>query len=317
MPLSQFNLPFLNHNSQREFPLATHTTGTDKTGSFTIPNDFLVGMDVPINASMEMEPGQLFIRKVSAYPTGYSITVAYEGPSSINDVATAMIPRANHKKFEVYNLGGKTPFEDVNGKVAVGRFETIDSQPPGMWEFDLEATRLDPHAVSPQIRGVQAMIVANGAQRSVAMTGDIELVPGDNMQIIPVITEGQDPKIIFNAVEGEGLIQDCICEGDLADAPCLKRINGVVPTPDGNFYLVGDECLEIQQTANGLKIVDKCCLPCCGCEELEAITRDLERFNQQRAILEAFVSTLQTQVTTMELTVLGSRLGDQGCITCE
>jgi len=317
MPLSQFNLPFLNHNAQREYPLAAQSTGTDKTGSFTLPFEFLVEMDIPINASMEMLPANLFIRQIGVYPTGYSITVAYEGTSTISDVATALIPRTTHQRTTPYNLGGIYPFDDINGKVVIGRLEAIDDQPAGMWEFDPDATRIDPDAVRPQIRGVQALIVANGTQRSVPLTGDIELVPGTNMQIIPVVTEGQDPKLIFNAVEGEGLIQDCICEGDLADAPCIRKINGVTATPEGNFYLVGDECLEIQQTDNGLRITDKCCLPCCGCEELEAITRDLERFNQQRSILETFVGTLQTQVTTMELTVLGSRLGDQGCITCE
>ena len=43
MPLSQWNLEFLNHNAQRSYPLTDESTKTDTTNSFTIPDDFIVG----------------------------------------------------------------------------------------------------------------------------------------------------------------------------------------------------------------------------------------------------------------------------------
>ena len=46
MPLSQWNLEFLNHNAQRSYPLTADATKQDLTGSFVIPDDFLVGLDL-------------------------------------------------------------------------------------------------------------------------------------------------------------------------------------------------------------------------------------------------------------------------------
>jgi len=317
MPLSQWNLPWQVHNAQRDYPFALGATLKDKTESFEIPNEWLIYLHLPIHAATDMEPGKFFIRQVYASETGYSLTVAYDGSVTIYDVATAMIPKEGHWRGKAYNLGGVEPFQDIHGEVVIGRTEAIDEQPAGLWTFDFEDTMLDPDAIRPEIRGVVGLIAVNGDERSERLQGDIELVAGNNMQIVPVIVAGQNPKLVFNAIDGEGLTQDCICEGELAEKPCVRSFNGVPPTPDGRFFIAGDECIEIVPTEHGFKIKDKCCLPCCGCEELEAITRDLERFNSQRLTLERFADNMQTAVTEMELTVLGSRLGDRGCVTCE
>ena len=42
MPLSTWNLEWLNHNSQRNYPIADDATGYDETGTFKIPEDFIV-----------------------------------------------------------------------------------------------------------------------------------------------------------------------------------------------------------------------------------------------------------------------------------
>jgi len=317
MPLSQWNLEWLNHNAQREYPLTDDATARDNTDSFQIPSDFLVELDLPIHAAMDMEPAKFFIRQLGAFPTGFSIIVSYDGNDGFIDVATALIPRVGHTRNKTYALGGVEPFDDTVGKVVIGRLSSIDEQPPGVWEFSPATGALEPDVIRPIIRGVQSLIVVNGSQRSSRLQGDIELVPGTNIQITPVIVEGQDPQIIISAISGEGTIEDCVCEGDEADQPCIKTINGVRPTPDGKFALVGDDCLQLEVTVNGLKITDTCCAPCCGCEELERITSDLERFNQNRVTLEKFSDQLTTSVNEFSLTVLGARLGDRGCITCE
>tara|TARA_R110002020_G_scaffold16515_4_gene58251 strand:- start:7491 stop:7928 length:438 start_codon:yes stop_codon:yes gene_type:complete len=145
----------------------------------------------------------------------------------------------------------------------------------------------------------------------------VELVAGSNIQITPVVVSAGVSKIIISALSGEGTIEPCVCEGDAETLPCIKTINGIQPTPTGDFNFIGDDCLEITEATNALKIEDVCCAPCCGCTELEAITQDLERFNQQKANLEFFVNDLQSSVTGMDMVVLGARLGDKSCITCE
>ena len=317
MPLSQWNLQWLDHNKVRRYPLVDEATGKDTTESFELPNDFLVELDLPVHSAMDVLPENFFIRMIGAYAIGYAITVAYNSDEGYVDVATAIVPAAGHQRNTAYALGGIEPFEDTMGKVVIGRLDTIAEQPAGLWTFAPEATRIEPDCIRPIIRGVQALIVSDGTHQSLPITGDVELIAGDNMQIIPIIESGSITRIRFNAISGEGLTEACMCEGDEQEAPCIRRVNGVTATPDGKFNFVGDKCLQIVPTSHGIKISDVCCLPCCGCEELEAITRDLERYNQERITLENFISALEVSVNTMELIVLGARLGDRGCITCE
>lgn len=317
MPLGNWNLEFLNHNAQRNYPLADDANGTDISGSFVIPPDFIVELDLPIHAAMTMEPGRFFVKNIGAFPTGYSIIVAYDDPAGVVEVATALISLSGHTRNKVYTLGGIEPFDDTMGKVVIGRLDTIAAQPAGLWEFSLNNTMIEPDSIRPIIRGVQSITIVDGTERSVPLYGDIELIAGTNIQLVPIIADGQPPKIRINAITGEGLIQQCVCEGEEAASPCIKTFNGVAPTADGKFNFVGDACIDIVSTANGLKLVNKCSTPCCDCTELTAITRDLERFNEQRSTFEQFLTQLQTSVNQMDLVVLGARLGDRSCISCE
>lgn len=313
MAISRFNLQFLNHNAVRRYPLVDEATAVDKTGSFELPDDFLVALDLPIHAAMGMLPGQFFLRYVYAYPTGYALTVSYETESEIVDVATAMVPRHSHTRNKVYTLGGLDPYDDTVGKVAIGRLESIDEQPPGAWEFAFAATRLEAHVIRPQLRGVQSLAAVNGGVRSVRLTGDVELVAGDNIELVTIL-DGGDPVIRINAISGAGLMRTCVCDDETA--PCIKTIDGQGPDGDGNIQVVGDDCIQVQHITHGLKLVDLCCKPCCDCQELEAITRDLVRFNQERNTLESFVQQLLATNSQLSLTVLGARLSDQGCVQC-
>lgn len=320
MSLGLWNLEFLNHNAQRKYPLTDDSSGIDDSGSFTIPDDFIVELDLPVHAGMDVDPGRFFIRHVGAYATGYSVVVGYQPAATGSEpvpVATALIARQAHRRNTAYVLGGIEPFADTVGKVVIGRLENIDGQPPGFWTFSLENARLEPDAVRPIIRGVSALVCVNGDQRSPPLQGVVELQAGQNMQIVPVLIAGQDPIIRFNAISGEGTVEECVCEGDAAVTDPIRTINGVGPTPTGDFHIVGTDCLQVEPIANGIRLVDKCAQPCCDCHDLERITRDLERLHRQAATVEDFVDRLRESVNTFDLIVLGSRLHDRGCIQCE
>jgi|TARA_R110000824_G_scaffold82768_4_gene207399 hypothetical protein len=317
MPLSQWNLEWLDHNSQRNYPLAEDATGFDSTSSFQLPEDFIVEMDLPIHSAMDMNPAKFFIRQIVAAGTGYSIIVAYSGSEGVQDVASANIPKSSHTRWTAYALGGIEPFDDTVGKVTINKLSSIDDQPAGLWEFDYTGSRIEPDTVRPIIRGVQSLKVQSGTTSSQRFYGDIELVAGNNIQLTPVVVSSGVSKIIISALSDESLSEPCVCEGDAAVIPCIKTINGIPPTTAGEFNFIGDDCIEFTGDTNALRASDACCAPCCGCTELEAITLDLERFNQQRVNLEFFVNELQSSVTEMNMVVLGARLGDKGCITCE
>ncbi len=316
MPIGLVNTEWLSHNAQRRYPLADDADGNDPTGSFKLPNDFIVEMDIPIHAGMDVSSGRFFVQSIAAFSGGYGVVVAYSPVSGDPvTVATALIPRQGFVRNSVFVLGGVGDFADTVGKVVIGRLENIDDQPPGQWDFDLTTARIDPDAIRPIIRGVSSITCVNGDQRSAPLYGHIELVAGANMQLVP-ITGGANPVIRFNAIDGEGTVDPCVCEGDAAQTNPVTSLSGVAPTPAGDFNILGSDCVEIVPIANGIKIVDKCAQPCCGPTELEAITGDLERLFTQAGALEGFVDRLQTSVDTMDLIVLGARLGDRGCISC-
>jgi len=317
MPLSQWNLEFLNHNAQRSYPLTDESTKTDTTNSFIIPDDFIVGFGLPVSTAMDMESGRFFIRQLGAFASGYQLTIAYDTGTEINDVGTALIPSTGVNRNTAFAVGGIEPFDDIVGKVVVGRVDTISEQPTGLYTFNLEDTRFEPAVIQPMIRSLTGLRVSNASgTTSDVFYGDIELIAGANMQI-STISSSSETQIIFSALDGEGTVETCVCEGEAAEIPCIKTINGISPTTDGNFNFIGDDCLTFTSTESGVKVTDSCCAPCCGCEELEAITRDLELFNTQRGELTLFVNTLASEATTFGTTVLGARLGDRRCLTCE
>lgn len=316
-PLTQ-NQEWLAHNANRRYPLADDADAVDASGGFRLPDSFLVELDLPVHAGLDTGPAGFFVRSVSAFAGGYGVTVAYQpdGGDPVN-VASALVPRQGFSRNSVFTLGGIGDFADTVGKIVVGRLDDIDEQPPGVWEFTLASARVDPDAVRPIVRGVSSVTCVNGDQRSTRLYGDIELVAGANMRIVPVLAAGRDPVIRFDAVSGEGTVEDCACDGDDPAASPVYTINGVRPTVGGDFTVAGSDCVQIVPIANGLRVVDVCAQPCCGCEELERITQDLERLLAQARAVEGFVSRLQTSVDTMALTVLGSRTGDRGCVQCD
>tara|TARA_R110000751_G_scaffold116345_3_gene215925 strand:+ start:13942 stop:14895 length:954 start_codon:yes stop_codon:yes gene_type:complete len=317
MPLSQWNLEFLNHNAQRSYPLTDESTKTDTTNSFTIPDDFIVGFGLPVSTAMDMESGRFFIRQIGAFASGYQLTIAYDSGTEVNNVGTALIPATNVSRNTTFAVGGIEPFDDIVGKIVIGRVDTIVEQPTGLYAFDLEDSRLEPAVIQPMIRSLTGIRISNSSgTTSEVFHGDIELVAGSNMQI-STASSATETQIIFSALDGEGTIETCVCEGEATATPCIKTINGVSPTTDGNFNFIGDDCLSFVGTSSGLKVTDSCCAPCCGCEELESITRDLELFNVQRGELTLFVNTLAAEATAFGTTVLGARLGDRRCLTCE
>jgi hypothetical protein len=312
MPLGIWSLEWLNLNSQRNYPLSDDATGLDVSGGFALPDDMILELDLPVHAGMDVDPARFLVLHVGAYSTGYSVIVGYQpasGPAVV--VASALIPRQTHTPNTAYALGGVAPFDDTVGKVVVGRLENADNQPPGFWTFDLAGARLATDAVRPMIRGVSALVCVNGGQRSSPLYGDVELVAGQNIQIVPLSDD--PPQVRISAIEGSGLSEQCVCEGDSALTPPVSTVNGVAPTTAGDFNVVGSDCVQVVPIANGIKIVDTCSKPCCGPAELERITRDLDRLGSEAASVQQFVDRLQESVNTMDLVVLGAKLGDRGC----
>lgn len=316
MPAGIWNLQWENHNSQRSYPLAAHGSCLDKTETIRIPDSFLTGLRFPIHAGLVVEPDKFFIHSLGIYPTGFSIVIGYDdGSSDPPVVATSHIASASHTEGRQYAIAGSGDFYDSVGVLTIGKLDDINALPPGVYYFTAAATPIEVHAIKPMIRGVSSITVVNGTDRSDPYVGDLEFVAGSNFRIIANEIEGQPTQLVFSAISGEGLNEECACE-DADPGTCIRFINGIPPLPNGNFRVVGNDCIRIDPVDNGLELTDICSQPCCGCEELQSLITQLNRFADGVVTLQNFATTLGVQVTQMSQTVLGSRISDIGCEEC-
>jgi hypothetical protein len=317
VPVGLTHLEWLNENSQRAYPLTEDATKQDTTEAFELPDDFILGIQFPVHAGLDVESGKFFLRKLSIFGVGFNISIAYDdGSANPPIVASTVISKSTHVEYDYYALPGKNDFSDSVGTIIIGKLSTINSLPPGQYTFDYEDGKLEVDAIIPHVRDVRSITVVNGSERSERLYGDIEINAGSNIQITAVVTANQPSEIHISAIDGAGLDENCVCD-DAIDAPPIRTINGVSATTAGDFTLVGDDCIEIQSGSNSLLFADKCSSPCCGCEELEALTAEMEIFGTQAATVTGFINRLQSEVTQFHQTVLGSLLADDGCLTCD
>jgi hypothetical protein len=311
--LRYVNLQWLDHNSARRYPLAFDASAKDVTGEFTLPDEFLVGLYLPIHVSINVQASHFTISRVGVYGTGYTVSIGYDDGSTITEVAAASIDRATHTPNKPYVLRGLGEFYDSIGQIIVGGLDGINAQPPGLWTFDLVGGRLEPDGIRPQLRGLSSLRIQNGDSLSDPIVGDVILRAGRNSRITPILESGEDPVVVFDAIEGEGLNEECVCSADLTAATPIRTINKIPPTADGNFTLLGSDCVEFEAIDNGLQLTDSCSKPCCGCRELETVTAAMENFGQQATTLNNLIVNLEARVTQMDQSVLASKLSDRGC----
>ena len=313
MPVGNWNLQWLNHNSQRSYPLTDWATKTDTRGVIRLPDSFLVSLYLPISATNDVNPGRFFLKNLLISPTGFNIIVGYDSPvDGAVDAAAANIARASFQPNRSYALGGIGAFDDTIGHVVIGSLDEIDTLPPGFYSFTRAGGALEPDAIRPAIRGISRLRVQNNAQVTDYIYGDVTLVAGSNVRISVAYTE-EDTKIIFDAIDGANLNADCICPTP-ESGECIRCINGVC-SDNGTFNLISNTCVNITPGTNSLTLTDTCAQPCCGCAELDELNLQLDLFGDGVATLQNFVNRLGAEVTQMSLVVLGSRLNDAGCGT--
>ena len=311
MPVGNWNLQWLNHNSQRSYPFTVSATKQDVQKTIRIPDSFLVAMYLPISATNDVNPNRFFVKNLLISPIGFNITVGYASPQGETvDVAAANIARTAFSPNQSYSLGGLGVFDDTIGHLVLGNLDEINTLPPGLYSFNVADTALEPDVIRPAIRGVSRLRVSNNLEESAYVYGDITLVAGTNIRL-SVSETAEDTKIIIDAISGLNLNADCICPTP-TDGECIRCINGVC-SDDGTFSFVSNDCVEIIPGPNSLTFADTCAQPCCGCAELDELTTATTRLSDGALTLQNFVSRLGAEVTQMSLVVLGSRLGDTGC----
>jgi hypothetical protein len=304
---------WLNANEERSYPLSSGATKRDVTGTFTLPDSFLVELYLATSSALNVDTTQFYLQSLTVLPTGYNVTIGYnDGSGNPPTVGTAVIAAATAVEFGVYELPGVGDFEDISGKLTIGRLNEINAQPAGEFAFAPSGGLLDSDCIRPTINGVASLSVVNGTASSARLYGDIELIAGTNISL----TATGGGVIRIDAITGAGLTAACDCTADATPAPALRTINGVPPDVNGDFTLSGNDCITIAPLSTGLAIDNTCGTPCCGCTELQALTAELAHFGEEGTTLRNFINALSSEFNKFNAAVLGSKLGDAGCISC-
>lgn len=310
MGLGVWDVEWLNQNSQRRYPLFDDASATDTTGTFQIPNDFLVDMVWSAHSDAS-DPTLFHITSITTLPDTVILSVGYNGTT----VATITIAVASHTRFKIYTAVGAAGgnYFDSLVKFTIGSLTNILAQPGGTWTFTAAAGRLSPSIIRPDIRGVSGLVLVSGvdgAPLSDVLQNEIELAAGSNL-VLTMSTVGSRKRIRIDAIEGEGFNEPCECGGAEIAAP-IRRINGIPPDSGGNFVFQNGACIDITAITSGLQLRDLCCQPCCGCEELKVLSDALQTLQNRIAGLEVSASALETVVDQMLNVILVSKLGTPG-----
>jgi len=306
------NIEWLDLNANRSYPLAEHATKRDASDSIELPDSFLVELYLPISTILDTQPEKFYLQSLAVLGSGFLIDIGYDdGTLTPPTVATASVPVAGFSDYSRYALTGIGDFDDTAGKIVIGRLLDAETLPAGVYTFSPAGGALDPDAIRPMIRGVSSLSVGQGGQVGARLRDNIVLSAGAGIRLSTILVSGQDPEIRIDAIPGEGLDAACDCEE--VEAPCIRTINGIPGDVKQNFSLVGDNCITITSIANGLQLEDRCCKPCCGCDELNEVLRALRGVESSAHTVENFTSRLAARVSSMELTVLSSRLGEVAC----
>jgi hypothetical protein len=292
-----WDIDWLNANSQRAYPLHEEASGEDTTGTFRLPKDFIVDLNLPVPVGATLNPTLFHVLSVDIFGAGVRLVVGYNG----TPVAATTIDATTFDKYNSYALAGSGDYEDCQGAVTIGALETI-MKSAGAYTFAVAAGRLEAAVLKPNLRGVSGIFIKNGDELIGPIRDDLVLEAGQNMSLVYQQRAGTaaDPHVVtMSAIDGAGLNQECDCEENAAKTP-IYTINGVGPDAGHNLVLQDTACIKFTAITNGLKAENPCATPCCGCKELEVVTTAVTFMQNQLNALLAMATQLEGQVVNLE-----------------
>jgi hypothetical protein len=290
---------WLNQNSYRAYPIREDCTryAVDEAGAqlpdVQIPNALFADLVLTVAGT----PTRYYISKVAYIGKFLSFEIMDQAG---NPVITAAIPLASHVPFASYPLIGLGEYEDARGAVVIGDTSKLSQTlPEGSFEFSLVTAELEPSTVRPDLRGVRSLQGDYNGNVTSRLFGHVRLVAGDNIRLTLLPDENA---IRIDAIEAGGFSDECECVDDFT-LPCIKSINGIAIE---DVRIVGDNCIEVTPSGNELVLTDRCSQPCCGCIELEFLTKNMDLLEDQLSRLEGYADQMRERLVQFITNVLVS-----------
>lgn len=309
MALNIWNLEFLNHNSQRSYPIADWATQSCKDAkNIKLPKDFILALSLAVSCGADVKIEYFYIKSIVVVSTGAIITIGYFNNSDNPDVASSFIPFDQDQT--TFALTGLGDFADIIGYIAVDTKSPTMKQLSGMFNFDYADTALEPDCVRPMIHALSSLTVENQGAVSDKLYGDITLRAGSNMDI-----SVSGNTVTFSAINSNGFENDCVCNENSDKIP-ITSINGISAGGSGNITIVGTDCMQVNTNNSAVTLEDTCAEPCCGCTELNSLYDNYRSILDGSKTLENFVNELNAKVDQISIIYAGGSNGNScHCIT--
>jgi hypothetical protein len=275
-------------NSLRRYPLREGASALSIDEYFSIPDDLIV--DFTLCASSDVSR-RFHISKVVNKITSVLIEVSDE----FNLIAGSFYAdKVSHYEDKDYYLDAALPYVGANGKMTIGSFVGLQTQPAGIFSFSRAATEFEPRTIVPGLQGIDRLTFIDTNNGQYSLSGDVTLTSRSNLSF-----SYREDKVFLDAGDSLGLNKVCEVNN------CVKSINGVVPDPTtGDLSLLGINCLNIYSEAQyTLSMEDTCCTPCSGCDDLEILTTRLTSLENKFIDLKGTYNDVNAQLTNYLTTI--------------
>jgi hypothetical protein len=282
------SLDWTDLNSLRRYPLREGSSALSRDEVFSIPDTLIV--DFTLCATSDVSR-RFFISKIVNKVNAIVVEISDEYNIL---VGTFYADKASHTPDKDYYLAATNEYVGANGKITIGSFEGLQTQPAGVHLFNRSAAEFEPRTVVPGIQGIDRITFIDAQNGQYSISGDAVVASRSNLRF-----SYTQQKILMDAGDNLGLNKIC------ATTNCVKSINGVVPDPtSGDISLLGINCLNIYSEAQfTLSMEDTCCTPCSGCDDLEVLTTRLTSLENKFIELKGTYNDVNSQLSNYLATI--------------
>ena len=289
-----WNAEWLNQNSLRAYPFKENMQRHPQTeagsllSEIQVPNTLVVDFVITVALDVPATPIRIYLSQLAF--VGNLLTLVFSDTDDVQ-VGTLSVNTDLHTPNQGYTfLGTGTAYEDARGRVVLGDLTRLaEAISPGLYDFAIGQTELEPGTIRPDIRAVRSLQTSYLGAVSDLLFGHIKLLAGQNIRFTyDTVTN----TIRVDAISGAGLNEECECQEEAGQ--CVETVNGIAIN---DVTIEGDgECVEVRTEGNRIIIEDMCASPCCDCPELEFLTESLKVLDVSMNTLEEFCAKLNERI---------------------
>jgi hypothetical protein len=276
------NLDFLNLNSVRNYPIRDGLSRISEDELFTIPNELILDLTISVPGDSHLK---LYVSKLISTTDTVTIQISVKD----GDLVGSFVVDIASDLYADTNLTASSYYPLAVGTITTGDLTKLNNLPSGEFTFSASNTELIMRAYTPASVGVNYISFTDNKGNSMKLTGDVAIIAESNLQF-----RRDGNSVYIDAGENLGLNKDCSETGVQ-----IRKINGVSPDSEGNFYLIADDCVEINPIEYGVSLKDSCGKPCLGCNELGELTNRLMTTETDLLSLRDYINNLQNTITQL------------------